>query len=85
MHGIYITFEETENIQSIVRTLEIALSNNGFTRVSGNFYACEKDGLRNTFIFMEWLKKESDLTNRIKSIHAFHLDDLSDFSDVIKE
>jgi hypothetical protein len=84
MIGIYITYEETERLASIVKRVEIGLNSNGFSTISEGLYVCGKDGLLNTYAFMEWVKSQNDLTKSIKKIHAFQLDSISDFTNFVK-
>ena len=80
MIGIYITYEES----SVIQKIEIKLIELGFSVMSDGLYICEKEGLLNTYVFMEWLKSEINLTKSITKIHVFRLDSLSDFTNFVK-
>lgn len=83
MLGVHITYKETGG--SAISRIEESLTTNGFSVISDGFYVCEQNGLVKAFSFMEWLKSHRELTEAVDKIHAFRLNDLSDFSDFIRE
>lgn len=83
MHGINIVFEEKISASEIER-IEALLKESGFTPVSGSLYIC-RDGLVRGFRLTERLKRDSGLTNYIRDIHIFRIEDLSDLTSFVKE
>ena len=85
MHGIYIIFEKTENIQLVIEEIKHASKEKGFSPISNCFYITEKDSLVYLHIFMSWLQKKNLYGKFIKQILAFKIEDFSDFTPLMKE
>lgn len=85
MHGINLTFEKTENPDFVREGISKLLNKNGFVPISDNFYVCHDDGLLKIFRVVQALKENDSFKVYIRDIHAFKIEDFSDFTDIIKE
>lgn len=84
MFGINIIYEDSLSSYSIEEIKKL-LSYNSFEEFSDNLFICRKEGMTNLYLAIQFLKEEKELAKAIRSIHAFRIKDLSDFTEIVKE